>query len=505
MSNKDAIRMMSEQVKSSLSLPDWTTVLATRPPPPTINLLFYADGAISFDGGFFGGLNQVIATLQADLYPWVRFAITTVHRGADPTADQNSLNLAQALALDDFDELWIYSVLDGPQLTASELAAVDTFMNARQGGVLITGDHNNLGAAFGNLPRAGKMRRLPAPPASPPFWNATIRPGDDTIYDETDQMDSIAQPLRWLEIGIPPTITPHPVLSSPLGPIDIFPDHEHEGEAVAPEPVSATEWPGGVGAQVIAWGSVLNRPSGTINREIGLLSTYDGHIVDVGRILADSTWHHHFDINLRGNGSPGRTGFVDPGTANWLPEARRIAYFFVNAAVWLAPPSKQSAMRAASMWSTVFTDMIAEAASDMDDPMIFGRAVYNALGRFAPLGHQAEFIWSLVPDTVQAEHLSRAQRYPAPPLHYYVAGQAARSLIEQFNIDLRSPKPVEPPDLEAMANVIDESVPMALTKLVEDEAAFNQRFVQALSKSARKRPGLAPTKPNRGTESNRTR
>jgi hypothetical protein len=58
-----------------------------------------------------------------------------------------------------------------------DLAAAQTFMDSRDGGVLITGDHFLLGAALGNLPRAGKMRQLPAPDAILGHWNSTLRAG----------------------------------------------------------------------------------------------------------------------------------------------------------------------------------------------------------------------------------------------------------------------------------------------------------------------------------------
>jgi len=69
-------------------------------------------------------------------------------------------------------------------------------MDDRDGGVLITGDHANLGAAFGNLPRAGKMRRLPAPPDMAPGWNSTLRSGANAFFDFDDQSDATPQPSR---------------------------------------------------------------------------------------------------------------------------------------------------------------------------------------------------------------------------------------------------------------------------------------------------------------------
>ena len=39
-------------------------------------------------------------------------------------------------------------------------------------------------------------------------------------------------------------------------------------------------------------------------KENGLIPAYDGHNVDTGRIVADATWHHWFDIDLTGIAAP---------------------------------------------------------------------------------------------------------------------------------------------------------------------------------------------------------
>lgn len=80
-----------------------------------------------------------------------------MHRGTDPTADYQDRDVAAALRLDDFDELWIYSINAGPPLTPSELKAAKAFMDGHKGGVLITGDHADLGMAFSNLPRVARV------------------------------------------------------------------------------------------------------------------------------------------------------------------------------------------------------------------------------------------------------------------------------------------------------------------------------------------------------------
>ena len=174
------------------------------------------------------------------------------------------------------------------------------------GGVLVTGDHANLGKVItGQITRAGQMRQYPAPPNSPPGWNTTLEDGPDpgSTFDFDDQSDDRPQTIRyrrfpiWSPVAFKLRSRPHPVLCGPDGPIDKFPDHQHEGEALAPVPAAGDpNWPTKNSHQerpyVIGWGKIKDPNANKHGQEIGVASAYDGHNVDVGRILADSTWHH---------------------------------------------------------------------------------------------------------------------------------------------------------------------------------------------------------------------
>jgi hypothetical protein len=462
---------------------DWHRHFPWWPSPAHVKVLFYADGSVQYDGGPFHGLKQVIATLTANHYPWVHFEVTTVHRSLDPTADHQSLDLAAALALDAFEELWIYSIMSVPQLTPSELTAAQAFTDAHQGGVLITGDHADLGMAFGNLPRAGKMRQLPAPPNVGPTWNTTLRSGADTVFEFDDQSDSVPQPLslRWYWAGLL-WRAPHQVLCSPLGPIDIFPDHQHEGEALAPPATPTSEWPGGVSAEVIASGTIIDPSSDTVGRQVGVLSAYEGHGQSVGRILADSTWHHHFDINLRGlPGNTARPGFVTPGTADWITTAKKIEHFYVNAGIWLAPPAKQAEMRAAAWWPILWSDLILESLEVVQSPLLLGRRAYDALGRYAPQCAVFAWIWDLVPLAIQKEFPRFIDKGDPPPLFEYVAGVATRQLIERFGPTREGFKAEAPPHEE-----ITEALQGAGERALEELVAAREREVEELATLGRR-------------------
>lgn len=80
-------------------------------------------------------------------------------------------------------------------------------------------------------------------------------------------------------------------------------DHDHEGEAMAP-PVNAQNlatWPRSqAGHQeqpvVIAFGDV--KDPDVHFKQFGVISVYNGHTVGLGRIIADSSWHHWLNSNL---------------------------------------------------------------------------------------------------------------------------------------------------------------------------------------------------------------
>jgi hypothetical protein len=62
-----------------------------------------------------------------------------------------------------------------------------------------------------------------------------------------------------------------------------------------------------------------------------IVAAYDGSPANVGRIVADSTWHHYFNVNLR--------GFLGAG-----PVLPRLADYYRNLTEWLAPPAKRAAI-----------------------------------------------------------------------------------------------------------------------------------------------------------------
>ena len=289
--------------------------------------------------------------------------------------------------IDHYDEVWCFgfkpdnfgatdaNITAAAALPAStaELAALTTWMN-NKGGVFATGDHDYLGASMCHrIPRVGTMRAWTnaqgVPPISGTLRIDTNRPANAAELAGTEviefarESDTLPQPIEWV-----PWMSfshhhwhihrrPHPVLCHPtLGPINVMPDHPHEGVVFdhVPQPdvalaaitltntynfggsVTGAEYPTAGTVQplpmVIAHGHTLAAPplmpekGDSPAKRFAMISVYDGHRADVGRVATDSTWHHWMNRNI--------TQLEAAGGDDW----EKIKRYYLNLAVWLAPP-----------------------------------------------------------------------------------------------------------------------------------------------------------------------
>ncbi len=255
----------------------------------------------------------------------------------------------------------------------AELAKLSQWMRDKKGGLFGTGDHHFLGASMCHrIPRLSTMRRWTntdgVPPIGSPARIDTLRPpspayepgapgGPLPLGNSPHQGDLTPQPIQWVTwqssywpFGI--RKRPHPVLCHPtLGPIDVMPDHAHEGLCVdtADIPLNGTynfdgvahqpEYPNAIdgGPQptplVIAYGSNLGSPPYNFSKGVQparsanpMISVYDGHRSGVGRVATDSTWHHWMDVNI--------DDLKAANNDHW----KKISRYFINLAVWLNPP-----------------------------------------------------------------------------------------------------------------------------------------------------------------------
>jgi hypothetical protein len=416
--------------------------------PPRVRILMVTDGEGMFNTTHRFGLGHVIEILADDPWWWVRFDVTTAHRNDVPLGLTNATrNLAAfagraaspgkaalaakplhfdfkfagdprpALALSNFDEVWLYGIASpggSPALTAAETAALRSFMNGG-GGLLAMGDHGELGANLcSEIPRVKHMRRWkfggpagdPPPPLGPSRID-TLRAGPTPGFQFEDQSDAVPQPIfptRYAStLGSTPLRRrwyPHPVLCGIDGVIDVLPDHMHEGECVVAPNLPPADFPGGVEPEVIATAEVLAHPTDNTSegflvdvpstaRSFGILGAYDGHVpaAGVGRIVVDATWHHWVQINL--------VGFVT--SAPTSAEFAKIKNYYWNVAAWLAPPSLQRALFDTAVyglpWLQPFDEMRDDAGIDV---YWLGIEALDAIGRRAGqcmVGSWLEILW----------------------------------------------------------------------------------------------------------------
>lgn len=489
---------------------DWDKTFPWWRRPAKVKVLLYADGPVHFKGGSFLGLQYVINLLQSRAYFYVDFDVETAHRdGTDPSASiAGAKKLTDLDIVNRYDEIFFFGFNDSPNLTAGEIAALNQFMSAPKfGGVLVTGDHASLGQGIaGQITRAGQMRLYPAPPNFPPTWNTTVVEGSDanTTYDFDDQSDDVPQGIRYKRFTLNTPLVfqrryrPHPVLCGPDGPIDVLPDHEHEGEAIAPIPaLGDPSWPTKNGHQerpeVIAWGSIKDPAATKHGQEIGVISAYNGHNVDVGRILADSTWHHWFDINLTGIAAPPSpyAGFDD--TPAGRAALKKIDAYYLNCAVWLAPPDRQAAMRNAAWWSILWTDQIVELS--IDAPLHYlGEQALDALGRRASrctVSHWV-FDWPIfkekIPRWEWPEIVQRFQ-FIDLPMETLIAGGIVRELMREHGAQSRDHKfPSKAPDDQALERAMLAGVEHGLSMFATQLKRETQLAAELVKNNFRLKP-----------------
>lgn len=303
---------------------------------------------------------------------------------------------------------------------APEAEAIARFME-EGGGFFATGDHANLGSELcGLIPRVRSMRRWWYPeagpngePIAPPPLGEnrhdTTRAGVDNINNFEDQSDDVAQEIkpRLYDAGITfkagysaRKYLPHPLLCSPDGPVTWLPDHMHEGWCEVPDKLSARTFkmgeavmreypdylpknassghlPEPLAPEVIASGEVISSVTSPAldkdhigdsvparGKRFGVIGAWDGHRIEKGRVIVDSTWHHFFDINISGDRylennslaaaqSQKLYGFYvlkENGVRSPNDQYTMIMWYFRNIIYWLIPARRQHQI----WWHSIF-------------------------------------------------------------------------------------------------------------------------------------------------------
>jgi hypothetical protein len=271
--------------------------------------------------GRFSLLAQHLASLTDDNGAPL-YKVTTRDRETD--ADGNDPLLSN-LDNSDFQQLWLFAVDAGTGLTGVDCQGITRF-HQRGGGILATRDHQDLGSSLCTLGGVGRAH----------FFHSRNQDPDDSRHTRDDQETSS---ISWPNYhsgsnGDYQTIEPvnpvHELLRDTSGhTIKYFPAHPHEGSVGVPSDEDR--------ARVIAT-SVSQTTGRDFNLIIAFESSDDAHGNQLGRAIAESSFHHLVDYNW--DTSKGCPSFVTEPPGHQIerePEKLNDVKTYVgNVARWLS-------------------------------------------------------------------------------------------------------------------------------------------------------------------------
>lgn len=428
--------------------------------PVEVRILFVIDGIGGFDGRDFG-LSILLHELAIPQGPWVRISAKKAYRGQLAVGGDDELVgfRFDEHDLTQFDQIWLFGVDRGPNyLSDAELRHISEFMNGG-GGVFATGDHEDLGAPLcSHVPRVRNMRMWhfgkTGPndePVAPPVdgegrHDTLVRRDHEQIgaidHQSDDTPQTISAKFYKIAVGQEQWIqAAHPVMSWMNGAIRFFPDHPHEGQCYEPadfdrvftfEGFEIHEYPTGASGkrpvpEVIAFSTHTGRTAedfkGALKpKTFGAVGVYDGHLAEVGRVLVDSTWHHFFNLNLRGDPTArdprNRGGFAQSEEGRAAYE--QIVAYYRNIPIYLARREQQAEMRTRAIWWARYHHQIAmdirspehlaelSPADRSRETMRIGDLAKDVLGRLASRSQVLEWALSFegLPPSLRVESFS---------------------------------------------------------------------------------------------------
>lgn len=254
-----------------------------------------------------------------------RFEVTKRDREEDTDGNDPVLS---SLSQSDFDELWLFALDTGGGLSQKDCAGITAFHQQGKG-IFTTRDHQDMGVCMCGLGSLGALHYFQSKQQHPDEDERCI----DDIYTKTISWPNYHSGRNGDYQVITPTEPLHELLknpNSPSGRIELFPAHPHEGAVgVSPEDKHA---------RVIARGKSLvsSRP---FNLVVAVESTQDEHGNQLGRVVAQSTFHHFVDYNW--DIEQGCPSFVEELPGNGMKENSQaladIKTYVRNLALWLAP------------------------------------------------------------------------------------------------------------------------------------------------------------------------
>lgn len=253
------------------------------------------------------------------------YQVTTRDREVDGSGNDPVLS---TLDQSDFDELWLFAVDTGDGLSTTDCEGITRFRQ-RGGGLLTTRDHQDLGSSLCTLGGVGRAH----------FFHTQHQDPDASRHVRDDHVTtSITWPNYHSGANgdyqrIKPVGPVHELLQGDSGMIEYFPAHPHEGSVGVPEAEAD--------ARVIAVG--MSKATG---REFNLLVAFEGreddHGNQLGRAVAESSFHHLVDYNWdTTKGCP--TFLLEPPGDEIERHPERLAdikTYVTNVARWLAPQKR---------------------------------------------------------------------------------------------------------------------------------------------------------------------
>lgn len=233
--------------------------------------------------GRFSLLRDHLASLK-DAAGAASFEVVTRDRERDA---QGNDPLLSSLDSSDIDQLWLFAVDDGHGLSKEDCAGITRFRQ-RGGGILATRDHQDLGSSICTIGGVGRAHffhtQNPDPDESrhaldDPYTKSISWPNYHSGSNGNYQRISAVEPLHELLLRDP---------QSKSGVIELFPAHPHEGAVGVPE--------GEEHARVIATGK-SQATGNPFNIAVAFEHAADRHGNQLGRAVAESSFHHFVDYN----------------------------------------------------------------------------------------------------------------------------------------------------------------------------------------------------------------
>lgn len=254
-------------------------------------------------------------------------AFEVVTRDREQDAEGNDPVLSR-LDGSDFNQLWLFAVDDGRGLTKDDCAGITRFRQ-RGGGILATRDHQDLGSSICTIGGVGRAHffhtQNPDPDESrhspdDPYTKSISWPNYHSGSNGNYQQISAVEPVHDLLWRDP---------QSKGEVIKLFPAHPHEGAVGVPE---GEDW-----ARVIATGK-SQATGNPFNIAVAFEHAADRHGNQLGRAVAESSFHHFVDYNW--DTELGCPSFVEEPPADGYrqnPQALEdIKAYVRNLAFWLA-------------------------------------------------------------------------------------------------------------------------------------------------------------------------